>query len=103
MTTKLVELYQYRTNNRRLFAKIEGENPSGSMKDRFVHYAIPMMETSGQLKPNMTIVEASSGNTGIALAKASKMYNHNIVICMSTHASQKKKEIITRFLPYMGI
>ncbi|MER3421087.1 MAG: cysteine synthase B, partial [Chloroflexota bacterium] len=52
----------------RLFAKLEGQNPSGSIKDRIVLQMLRAARTEGRLQPGMPLVEASTGNTGIALA-----------------------------------
>ncbi|MBI2668719.1 cysteine synthase family protein [Candidatus Woesearchaeota archaeon] len=94
MTTPLIELKQYQTPERRLFAKIEAQNPTGSMKDRFVRYAIQRLEQDKVLRKGMTIVEASSGNTGIALSKGGTERGYKIVICMPKHISADKKWFI---------
>ncbi len=97
MSTPFIELEQYKTPKRRLFAKIEAQNPTGSMKDRFVRYAIQKLEQDNLLQKGMTIVEASSGNTGIALSRAGMEFGYNIVICMPKHISADKKQIIREY------
>jgi cysteine synthase B len=66
----------------RLFAKLEGQNPSGSVKDRIVKAIVEKAEREGRLKPGDTLIDASSGNTAIALAMLSKQkgYNARVVI-----------------------
>ena len=54
----------------RLFAKLEGQNPTGSVKDRIVNYMLTQAREDGRLAPGQEIVEATTGNTGIALAMA---------------------------------
>ena len=62
----------------RIFAKLEGQNPSGSIKDRIALAMIEKAETDGQLRPAGTIVEASSGNTAIALAFVGKQKGYSV-------------------------
>lgn len=66
----------------RLFAKLEGQNPSGSVKDRIVKAIVEKAEREGRLKPGDTLIDASSGNTAIALAMVSRQkgYNARVVI-----------------------
>ena len=67
--TPLLELSQLgHPNEARIYAKAEFLNPSGSIKDRMVHYAIESAERRGLLGKGDTIVEASSGNTGVSVA-----------------------------------
>jgi len=62
----------------RLFAKLEGQNPSGSVKDRIVARMLAEARGSGRLEPGMTLVEASTGNTGIALAMIGRSLGHPV-------------------------
>jgi len=67
--TPLVELKRINPNPRvRLFAKLEGANPGGSVKDRIAYYMIKDAEEQGLLREGLTILEPTSGNTGIGLA-----------------------------------
>ena len=68
----------------RIFAKLEGQNPSGSVKDRIALGLVEQAEAEGMLRPGQTLVEASSGNTGIALAMVAKQkgYPLKVVIPM---------------------
>ena len=87
--TPLVELTRVNPNSKvRIFAKLEGNNPGGSVKDRPALYMIEKAEESGELTKGKTILEATSGNTGIALAMigAAKGYKVKLTLrgCVST-------------------
>src|SRR5581483_9492032 len=62
----------------RLFAKLEGQNPTGSIKDRIVTRMLERARASGALRPGQEIVEASTGNTGIAVAMAGRRLGHPV-------------------------
>lgn len=62
----------------RLFAKLEGQNPTGSVKDRIVAYMVERARADGRLRPGQEIVEASTGNTGIALAMVGRRLGHPV-------------------------
>jgi [CysO sulfur-carrier protein]-thiocarboxylate-dependent cysteine synthase len=62
----------------RLFAKLEGQNPSGSVKDRIVSYMVGRARADGRLKPGQEIVEATTGNTGLALAMVGRRLGHRV-------------------------
>ena len=62
----------------RLFAKLEGQNPTGSVKDRIVSYMLAMARADGRLAPGQPVVEATTGNTGIALAMAGRRLGHPV-------------------------
>ena len=66
----------------RLFAKLEGQNPTGSIKDRIVRMMLLAAEREGRLRPGDTIIEASTGNTGIALAMIGRALGYNVRIVM---------------------
>jgi cystathionine beta-synthase len=66
--TPMLELKRLDTGPCRLFVKMESMNPGNSIKDRIAVYMIDQAEKSGQLKPGGRIVEATAGNTGLALA-----------------------------------
>lgn len=81
--TPLVELRHFSSRpGVRLFAKLEGTNPTGSVKDRIVKEMILDAERQGLLKPGDTIVEASTGNTGIALAMVGRARGYSIRVVM---------------------
>ena len=95
--TRLLELETYGTQERRIFAKIEGDNPTGSTKERFVGYRIKELERSGELEKGTTIVEASSGNTGIALAKVGQELGYRVIICVADSIAEEKKKRIRNY------
>ena len=64
----------------RIFAKLEGYNPSGSIKDRIVLRMLTEAQSSGALEPGMTLVEASTGNTGIAMAMIGRSLGHRVKV-----------------------
>ncbi|MBN8611535.1 MAG: PLP-dependent cysteine synthase family protein [Deltaproteobacteria bacterium] len=74
----------------RLYAKLEGFNPTGSIKDRTAHELVASAERVGALRPGMTVVEASSGNTGIGLAMVCGMKGHPLLVVMSKKASRER-------------
>lgn len=73
--------------NVRLFLKLEGHNPGGSVKDRAAYYMISEAIKRKNIKPGDTLVEATSGNTGIALALMAKVLGVNMVLVMPEHAT----------------
>jgi cysteine synthase B len=66
----------------RLFAKLEGQNPTGSIKDRIVVRILHAARASGELAPGQPIVEASTGNTGVALALFGRLLGHPVEVCV---------------------
>lgn len=92
--TPLVELKRINTNpNVRLYAKLEGDNPGGSVKDRAALSMISGAIERGELKPGMKLIEATSGNTGIALAMIARLYDIEIELVMP--ASSTKERVLT--------
>jgi cysteine synthase A len=77
-----------------IFAKAEYLNPGGSIKDRVAKYMIEQAEAKGLLKPGMTIMEPTSGNTGIGLALAGVQKGYRVVIVMPENMSEERKKII---------
>ncbi len=77
-----------------VYAKLESYLPSGSLKDRMTGYALDKMMTAGELKKGDVVVEASSGNTGISLAKACFERGLHAIICVASHISAEKKNRI---------
>ncbi len=77
-----------------IFAKLECTNPTGSVKDRIAAYIIEESERQGLLKPGTRIVEATSGNTGIALAWVAKQKGYPITIVMPRNMTEERKRIM---------
>ena len=80
-----------------LYAKLEAFNPAGSVKDRFALASIEAAEASGELKPGQTIVEATSGNTGIGLAMVAAAKGYPLVVTMAENFSIERRKLM-RFL-----
>ncbi|MFT5504718.1 MAG: cysteine synthase B [Gammaproteobacteria bacterium] len=74
----------------RISLKLEGNNPAGSVKDRAAYGMITRAEDRGQIKPGDTLIEATSGNTGIALAMVAAMRGYNMVLIMPDNMSQER-------------
>lgn len=77
-----------------VFGKAEFLNPAGSVKDRVAKYLVEKAEESGELKPGGTIVEATSGNTGIAVAFVARLKGYHCIICMPSDMSDERKKIM---------
>lgn len=78
------------TSNR-VLAKLEGNNPAGSVKDRPALSMIAEAEARGDIAPGDTLIEATSGNTGIALAMAAAIRGYRLVLIMPSHMSEERK------------
>ena len=81
----------------RLYAKLETYNPSGSIKDRMASYILSQARKSGEVRSNTTIVEASSGNTGIAFARLAAKYNYGCIIVMPRNMSEERKQMMKAY------
>jgi len=81
----------------RIVAKLEGQNPFGSVKDRIAKSMIEHAEKSGRLLPGQTILEPSSGNTGIALAAIAQMKGYPIKILMPSSVSIERRQMLEVF------
>lgn len=86
--------YTYRGELRTIYAKSEQFNITGSIKDRMALYILQKAYQSGEIKPGDTIVEATSGNTGIAFAAIGKALGHRVIIVMPDWMSIERKNII---------
>ena len=80
-----------------IWAKVEGCNPGGSVKDRIALSMIEAAEEAGQLKPGMTILEATSGNTGIGLALVSAVKGYQLLLTMSEAVSVERRKILAAY------
>lgn len=89
--TPLVELARINPNPHvRLFAKLEGNNPGGSVKDRAAHSMIQNALDRGDIKPGTKLIEATSGNTGIALAMMASIYGLGIELVMPENSTRER-------------
>ena len=89
--------YNYNGKNRYIYTKLEYYNLTGSIKDRVAYYIIKNAKIRGELKDNMPIVEATSGNTGIALAGLGRYYKHPVYIFMPDWASEERVKLMQSF------
>ena len=81
----------------RLWAKLEDHNPTGSIKDRAALRMILEAEKDGRLKPGCTVLEPTSGNTGISLAMAAKLRGYRIVCVMPENTSEERRQILNMY------
>src|SRR3970040_1782262 len=80
-----------------LLAKLEGNNPAGSVKDRPALSMIMRAEQRGEIKPGDTLIEATSGNTGIALAMAAAMRGYRMILVMPENQSLERRATMKAF------
>ncbi len=85
------------TDRNTILVKLEGNNPAGSVKDRPAMWMIKKAEERGQIKPGDTLVEATSGNTGIALAMAAAMRGYRMVLVMPEHLSVERRQAMRAY------
>jgi cysteine synthase len=93
--TPLVELKP--VGNVRLYAKLESENPTGSIKDRVAKSMIEAAEASGELEPGRELLEPTSGNTGISLALVAKVKGYPLTCVMPENATEERKRLLRLF------
>ncbi|MBI5918425.1 MAG: cysteine synthase CysM [Nitrosomonadales bacterium] len=80
-----------------ILAKLEGNNPAGSVKDRPALSMITHAEARGEIKPGDTLIEATSGNTGIALAMAAAMRGYGMILVMPENQSMERRQTMRAF------
>ncbi|MDX2503308.1 MAG: cysteine synthase CysM [Gammaproteobacteria bacterium] len=80
-----------------ILVKLEGNNPAGSVKDRPALSMIKRAEQRGDIKPGDTLIEATSGNTGIALAMAAAMKGYKMLLIMPEHMSEERRGVMKAF------
>src|SRR5579872_6064513 len=80
-----------------LLLKLEGNNPAGSVKDRPAYSMIRRAEERGEIKPGDTLIEATSGNTGIALAMAAAVRGYRMVLIMPEDLSVERAQTMKAF------
>ena len=96
--TPLVRLQRLPGKTRNvLLAKLEGNNPAGSVKDRPALSMIKRAHQRGEIKPGDTLIEPTSGNTGIALAMAAAMMGYHMVLVMPEHLSIERRQSMSAF------
>lgn len=95
--TPLLRLRPFESPGLSLYAKLEGFNPTGSVKDRTALALIEAAERSGALRPGMTVVEASSGNTGIGLAMVCRLKGYRLIVVMSRKASAERAALLRAY------
>ncbi len=96
--TPLVAIRRLNPNRKSLVcAKLEGNNPAGSVKDRPALSMIQRAEERGEIKPGDTLIEATSGNTGIALAMVAAMKNYRMILIMPESATDERKAAMTAY------
>jgi len=96
--TPLVRLQRLASHTQAtVLAKLEGNNPAGSVKDRPAYNMIMKAEQRGQIKPGDTLIEATSGNTGIALAMVAAMRGYKMKLIMPGNSSQERKDAMRAY------
>lgn len=95
--TPLVQIFKNELPTLNIYAKLEYLNPGGSIKDRSALYMIEHGERTDQLKPGMTIIDASSGNQGIAMAMIGAAKGYKVIICGSKKSSPEKLHTIKAY------
>ena len=100
--TPLVRLQRLpgESNNRRhnvILGKLEGDNPAGSVKDRPAMSMIARAEARGEIRPGDTLIEATSGNTGIALAMAAAIRGYRMVLIMPDNLSVERRQAMRAY------
>jgi [CysO sulfur-carrier protein]-thiocarboxylate-dependent cysteine synthase len=81
----------------RLWAKLEERNPTGSIKDRIAAYMVAAAEKDGLLRPGSTILEPTSGNTGISLAMVAKVRGYQLICVMPENTSAERRQLLEAF------
>jgi [CysO sulfur-carrier protein]-thiocarboxylate-dependent cysteine synthase len=96
--TPLVELQRLAPSRSvKLYAKLEGQNPSGSIKDRIALAMIEAAEAAGELQPGRALLEPTSGNTGISLALVAKLKGYPLTCVLPENATEERKRLLRLF------
>jgi len=80
-----------------ILVKLEGNNPAGSVKDRAAFNMITQAQSRGEIKPGDTLIEATSGNTGIALAMVAAIKGYKMILIMPENLSQERRDAMTAY------
>jgi [CysO sulfur-carrier protein]-thiocarboxylate-dependent cysteine synthase len=92
--TPLVELQRLAPTGVRLYAKLEAQNPTGSIKDRVAKSMIEAAEAKGELQPGRELLEPTSGNTGISLAFIARLKGYRLTCVMPENATEERKRLL---------
>ena len=96
--TPLVELQRMSPKEGvRIFAKLEAQNPTGSVKDRIALKMIEQAERDGEISANRTILEPTSGNTGISLAMIGRMKGYKVAVVMPENVSVERVQLLEAY------
>jgi [CysO sulfur-carrier protein]-thiocarboxylate-dependent cysteine synthase len=96
--TPIVDVSQLSPNPRvRILAKLEGQNPAGSVKDRIALAMVQAAERDGELWPGRTVIEPSSGNTGIALAMICQLRGYHLKIVLPENVTSERRQLLEAF------
>ncbi len=95
--TPLVEFRELAPKGTRLFAKLEWYNPTGSIKDRPAWRMFHQAVEDGDLLPGMPLIEATSGNTGIGLARIALINKHPMTICLPAKSTEERKQLLRAY------
>lgn len=95
--TPMVKLHHFSTDRVTILAKLEGTNPNGSVKDRVALFMLLDAQKRGVLHPGATILEATSGNTGIALAALSAVFGYRFTAVMPESVSIERRTLLRAF------
>ena len=95
--TPLVGLPSLSPDGYRIYLKLEGHNPTGSVKDRVAKYLVEEAEKSGELQPGQRVIEPTSGNTGIALAAICRTKGYPLTCVMPENTSEERRQVLQLF------
>jgi [CysO sulfur-carrier protein]-thiocarboxylate-dependent cysteine synthase len=96
--TPIIDVSQLSPNPRvRILAKLEGQNPAGSVKDRIALAMVQAAERDGELWPGRTVIEPSSGNTGIALAMICQLRGYHLKIVLPENVTPERRQLLEAF------
>ncbi|MDO5638939.1 MAG: cysteine synthase CysM [Neisseria sp.] len=96
--TPLIQLQRVAAHTKAtVLAKLEGDNPAGSVKDRPAFHMIAQAELRGEIKPGDMLIEATSGNTGIALAMVAAMKGYRLTLLMPKNSTQERKDAMAAY------
>jgi len=97
-STPLVEISRFAPNpSVRMLVKLEGFNPTGSVKDRVALYLVNVLEREGRLGPDSIILEPSSGNTGISLAMICRIRGYRLAIVMPDNVTRERRQVLEMY------